>query len=177
MANIFRDNIELIKYLMVAVIGVIINLVVSEVLQNQLGLGFTSSLALGYLCGMVFGFFATRAFAFTARAPYSIKREALKYLMVSFTALFVTSISGTAVLIVTTWAINTYPKGYSLWNSFINLFPLPTNFIDRNLIGRIGGIGFGFFVNYFGHRFFTFRNTGTITLLRTKQAEMASRKK
>jgi putative flippase GtrA len=97
--------------------------------------------------------------------------------MVSFTALFVTSISGTTVLIVTTWSINTYPKLYGLWTALIQVFPFPINFIDRNLIGRIGGIGFGFFVNYFGHRFFTFRNTGTITLLRTKQAEMASRKK
>jgi putative flippase GtrA len=177
MLKVLKNNLGLLKYLMVAIIGVIINLVVSEVLQNQFGFGFTTSLALGYLCGMVFGFFATRAFAFNSRAPYSIRREAIKYLMVSFTALFITSITGTTVLIVITWAIDNYPNGYKLWFNIINELPLPPNFINRNLISRIGGIGFGFFVNYFGHRFFTFRNTGTINLIKTKQAEIIARKK
>jgi putative flippase GtrA len=157
--------------------GVMINLVVSEILQSQLGLGFTTSLALGYLAGMLFGFFATRAFAFNAREPYSIRREAVKYIMVSLVALVVTSISGTVVLIVTAWAIKSYPKAHELFLDFLNLFPILPSVVNIDFVGRVGGICFGFFVNYFGHRFFTFRNTGTVNFVKLKQSEYASRKK
>lgn len=177
MLSIIRNNIALLKYLLVAIMGVMINLVVSEILQSQFGLGFTTSLALGYFAGMIFGFFATRYFAFNTREPYSIKREAVKYLLVSFTALFVTSVSGTMVLFITHWGINNFPESHDFFLSVINSFPLLPKIVNRDFIGRIGGIGFGFFVNYFGHRFFTFRNTGTVNFVKLKQSEYASRKK
>lgn len=177
MLSVIRNNLALLKYLLVAIAGVMINLVVSEILQSQFGLGFTRSLALGYLAGMLFGFFATRAFAFGAREPYSIRREAVKYIMVSLVALVVTSISGTVVLIVTTWGIESYPKAHKYFLEILNFFPLLPSVINRDLVGRVGGIGFGFFVNYFGHRFFTFRNTGTVNFVKLKQSEYSSRKK
>jgi hypothetical protein len=33
-------------------------------------------------------------------------------------------------------------------------------FIDRQLFANLGGIGFGFFANFFGHKYFTFKSTG-----------------
>jgi putative flippase GtrA len=177
MLSVIRNNLALLKYLLVAITGVMINLVVSEALQSQLGLGFTRSLALGYLAGMIFGFFATRAFAFNAREPYSIRREAVKYIIVSLIALLVTSISGTVVLIVTTWGIKSYPKTHDYFLDFLNWFPILPTVVNRDFVGRIGGICFGFFINYFGHRFFTFRNTGTVNFVLLKKSEFIARRK
>lgn len=177
MFSVIRNNLALLKYLLVAIAGVMINLVISEALQSQLGLGFTRSLALGYLAGMLFGFFATRAFAFNTREPYSIRKEAVKYIMVSLVALVVTSISGTVVLKFTTWGIESYPKAHKYFLDILNFFPILPSLVNRDLIGRVAGICFGFFINYFGHRFFTFRNTGTVNFVKMKQSEYASRKK
>jgi len=164
-----------LRYLLMALGGVLINLIVAEILQDSVGLGFTTSLAIGYLAGLIYGFFATRLFAFTNRAPYSIKREAVKYLAVSITAWVVTTIMGTVSLyLVTIWI----QENHSINVQLINLqesYHLGN--LDRNTFSRLAGIGFGFFVNYFGHKNLTFRDTGTINFIRKKQAEFASRKK
>jgi len=38
--------------------------------------------------------------------------------------------------------------------------PLSLAFVDRLLFSNLGGICFGFFANFFGHKYFTFKTTG-----------------
>jgi putative flippase GtrA len=157
-------------YLGIACIGVASNLITATILRRNFGVNFGSSIVLGYLAGMVIGFFLTKAFAFNARNSGNATREAIKFFMVSMVALTVTWVfSEISLRVINAWFVRV-PVTQSLLealvretsNGFSDLLGIRFSlaFIDRQLFANLGGIGFGFFANFFGHKYFTFKSTG-----------------
>jgi putative flippase GtrA len=157
-------------YLSIACAGVASNLFTATFLRRSFGVNFGSSIVLGYLTGMVLGFFLTKAFAFNARHSGNATREAIKFFMVSMVALSVTwFFSEVSLRVINAWFVRV-PVTQSLLealvketsNGFSGLLGinLSLSFIDRQLFANLGGIGFGFFANFFGHKYFTFKTTG-----------------
>ena len=157
-------------YLGIACIGVASNLITATILRRSFNVNFGSSIVLGYLAGMVIGFFLTKAFAFNARNSGNATREAIKFFMVSMVALTVTWVFSELTLRgINSWFLR-FPNTQSLIealvmetsNNFSDLsgFNISFAFIDRQLFANLGGIGFGFFANFFGHKYFTFKSTG-----------------
>lgn len=157
-------------YLGIACIGVASNLITATILRRNFGVNFGSSIVLGYLAGMVIGFFLTKAFAFNARNSGNATREAIKFFMVSMVALTVTwFFSEVSLRVINAWFVRV-PVTQTLLealvretsNGFSDLLGIQFSlaFIDRQLFANLGGIGFGFFANFFGHKYFTFKSTG-----------------
>jgi putative flippase GtrA len=157
-------------YLGIACIGVASNLITATILRRNFGVNFGSSIVLGYLAGMVIGFFLTKAFAFNARNSGNATREAIKFFMVSMVALTVTWVfSEISLRVINAWFVRV-PVTQSLLEALVNEtsngfsgllgINLSLSFIDRQLFANLGGIGFGFFANFFGHKYFTFKSTG-----------------
>jgi putative flippase GtrA len=157
-------------YLGIACIGVTSNLITATILRKSFGVNFGSSIVLGYLSGMIIGFFLTKAFAFNARNSGNATREAIKFFMVSMVALTVTwFFSEISLRVINAWFVRV-PVTQSLLealvketsNGFSGLIGMKLSlaFIDRQLFANLGGIGFGFFANFFGHKYFTFKSTG-----------------
>lgn len=157
-------------YLMIACAGVGSNVVSATFLRRQMGTGYGSSIVLGYLTGMVVGFVLTKLFAFNARHSGNVIREAIKFFMVSMVALCVTWFFSELILRVVNYYFNHYPQAQihleALVGDLTELvgdvsgIPIKLAFIDRQLFSHLGGIGFGFFANFFGHKYFTFKTTG-----------------
>lgn len=157
-------------YLGIACVGVASNLITATVLRQSFAVNFGSSIVLGYLAGMVIGFFLTKAFAFNARNSGNATREAIKFFMVSMVALTVTwFFSEISLRVINAWFVRV-PLTQTLLealvmetsNGFSDLLgvKLSLAFIDRQFFANLGGIGFGFFANFFGHKYFTFKSTG-----------------
>lgn len=157
-------------YIMIACVGVTSNVIMATLLRRSFGVGYGSSIVVGYLTGMVLGFILTKLFAFNARNSGNAGREAIKFFMVSMVALFVTWFFSEIILRVANYWFVHYPKTQNhlelLVGDFAQLFqdltglPFSLAFIDRQLFSHMGGICFGFFANFFGHKFFTFKSTG-----------------
>lgn len=157
-------------YLAIACTGVASNLFTATLLRRSFGVNFGSSIVLGYFTGMVLGFFLTKAFAFGARHSGNATREALKFFMVSMVALTVTwFFSELSLRLINAWFLRV-PVTQSLLEALVNEtsngfsgllgVKISLAFIDRQLFANLGGIGFGFFANFFGHKYFTFKTTG-----------------
>lgn len=157
-------------YLLIACSGVAVNLIAATLLRLHLQFGFGSSIVSGYLTGMVWGFFMTKLFAFNARNSGNVTREAVKFFMVSMVALTVTWLSSEVLLRISKAWFEFYPDSqYHLQGlveeiarmcSDLSGLKISLTFIDRFLFANIGGICFGFFANFFGHKYFTFKTTG-----------------
>lgn len=149
---------ELITYLSIAVVGFSVNIGSRVIYSDYLGISFGYSVVLAYLTGMVVGFVLTKLFAFDAKDSNNTKREAIKFTMVSFAALLFTFIMSTAFR----WILNLYfianPEVHAIVADEVS--KLGHKFINRELLAHLAGTGMGFFVNFFGHKFFTFRSTG-----------------
>ena len=157
-------------YFAIACTGVTSNIIAATFLRRQFGAGFGSSIVLGYLTGMVIGFTLTKLFAFNARNSGNITRELVKFFLVSMVALTVTWFFSEIILRVVNFWFGSYPKTQfhlealvvdvtSMVDNILGV-PLSLAFIDRLLFSNLGGICFGFFANFFGHKYFTFKNTG-----------------
>jgi putative flippase GtrA len=157
-------------YLAIACAGVACNLITATTLRQNFAVNFGSSIVLGYLSGMVLGFFLTKAFAFNARNSGNATREAIKFFMVSMVALTVTWVfSEISLRMINGWFVR-YPITQELLEALVYQtavgfsdltgIPFSLSFIDRQLFANLGGIGFGFFANFFGHKYFTFKSTG-----------------
>ena len=168
-------------YLGIACIGVASNLITATVLRRAFEVNFGSSIVLGYLAGAVIGFFLTKAFAFNARNSGNATREAIKFFMVSTVALTVTwFFSEISLRLINAWFVRV-PVTQSLLealiketsNGFSDLLGLKMSlaFIDRQLFANLGGIGFGFFANFFGHKYFTFKSTGLFERIFTRSRQ------
>ncbi len=168
-------------YLGIACIGVASNLITATVLRRAFEVNFGSSIVLGYLAGAVIGFFLTKAFAFNARNSGNATREAIKFFMVSMVALTVTwFFSEISLRLINAWFVRV-PVTQSLLealiletsNGFSDLLGLKMSlaFIDRQLFANLGGIGFGFFANFFGHKYFTFKSTGLFERIFTRSRQ------
>ena len=170
-----------VVYLGIACIGVASNLITATVLRRAFEVNFGSSIVLGYLAGAVIGFFLTKAFAFNARNSGNATREAIKFFMVSTVALTVTwFFSEISLRLINAWFVRV-PVTQSLLealiketsNGFSDLLGLKMSlaFIDRQLFANLGGIGFGFFANFFGHKYFTFKSTGLFERIFTRSRQ------
>lgn len=157
-------------YFSIACAGVASNLITATVLRREFGMGFGSSIVLGYLTGMVLGFILTKLFAFNARNSGNMTREAVKFFMVSMVALTVTWVFSELIKRILDFWFGHYPTTQALLEALVfditrmirdvTGVPLSLAFVDRFLFSNLGGIGFGFFANFFGHKYFTFKQTG-----------------
>lgn len=170
---------NLAVYFLIACTGVASNLITATFLRRQMDVGFGSSIVLGYLTGMVIGFVLTKLFAFNARNSGNMTREAIKFFMVSMVALTVTWVFSELILRLSNLWLNNYPKSQyhleslvgDITNMISDLIGIPVSlaFIDRLLFSNLGGIGFGFFANFFGHKYFTFKQTGYYDRMNAKR--------
>jgi putative flippase GtrA len=166
-------------YFVIACAGVTSNIVSATFLRRQFSVGFGSSIVLGYLTGMVVGFTLTKLFAFNARNSGNITRELIKFFMVSMVALTVTWFFSEVILRITNFWFNSYPSTQFHLEALVGDItkmvddivgiPLSFAFIDRLLFANLGGICFGFFANFFGHKYFTFTTTGYYDRLLNKK--------
>ena len=157
-------------YFAIACAGVASNLFSATFLRRQWEVGFGSSIVLGYLTGMVVGFFLTKMFAFNARNSGNVTREAIKFFLVSMVALTVTWVFSELILRVVNFWFGHYPNTRFLLEALIldittmlrdiSGIQISLAFLDRLFFCNIGGICFGFFANFFGHKYFTFKTTG-----------------
>jgi len=157
-------------YFLIAIAGVTSNIISATFLRRQFGVGFGSSIVLGYLTGMVVGFVLTKLFAFNARNSGNVTREAIKFFLVSMVALSVTWFFSEVMLRVVKFWFENYPNTQHLLEALVGEvnkmstdltgFSFSLAFIDRFLFCNLGGICFGFFANFFGHKYFTFKTTG-----------------
>jgi len=171
-------------YFAIACAGVTSNIISATFLRRQFEVGFGSSIVLGYLIGMVVGFFLTKMFAFNARNSGNVTREAIKFFMVSMVALTVTWIFSELILRVLKYWFEHYPNTQFLLEALVGEFhtmttdltgvPISLAFIDRFLFSNLGGICFGFFANFFGHKYFTFKTTGYYHRFIKKEKELVS---
>lgn len=157
-------------YFSIACAGVASNIITSTFLRRQFDVGFGSSIVLGYLTGMIVGFVLTKLFAFNARNSGNVTREAIKFFLVSMVALTVTWFFSEVILRIVNFWFNSYPNTQFLLEALVGEItrmgsdvtglPISLAFIDRLLFCNLGGICFGFFANFFGHKYFTFKTTG-----------------
>jgi|GEM_PF-287156 len=161
---------NLAVYFMIACAGVSSNVIAATFLRRQFSVGYGSSIVLGYLTGMVVGFVLTKLFAFNARNSGNMTREAIKFFMVSMVALCVTWLFSEIILRFVNFYFGHYPTTQMHLEALVadttqmihdvTGVPIGLAFIDRQLFSHIGGICFGFFANFFGHKYFTFKTTG-----------------
>ena len=150
--------LELVVYLAIASIGFSVN-VGSRIIYSELGhLQFWPSIVLAYGTGMVVGFVLTKFFAFNARASENTRREMIKFVLVSVVALIVTLITSLLVKRVFSLYFTHNPDFHVFIATEVS--KLGYGFINRELAAHLGGTIFGFFINFFGHKFFTFKATG-----------------
>jgi putative flippase GtrA len=172
-------------YFLIACAGVTSNIISATFLRRQFEVGFGSSIVLGYLTGMVVGFVLTKLFAFNARNSGNVTREAIKFFLVSMVALTVTWIFSELILrVVNTW-FERYPNTQALLEALVGEvtkmttdvsgFSISLAFIDRLLFSNLGGICFGFFANFFGHKYFTFKTTGLHEKILRKKKSLVRR--
>jgi len=172
-------------YFMIACAGVTSNIFTATFLRRQFGIGFGSSIVLGYLTGMVVGFVLTKLFAFNARNSGNVTREAIKFFLVSMVALTVTWVFSEVILRVVDFVFERYPNTQFLLEALVGEvtkisadltgFGFSLAFIDRYLFCNLGGICFGFFANFFGHKYFTFKTTGYYDRFMEKRKSIARR--
>jgi putative flippase GtrA len=172
-------------YFIIACAGVTSNIISATFLRRQFGAGFGSSIVLGYLTGMVVGFTLTKLFAFNARNSGNMTRELIKFFLVSMVALSVTWFFSEIILRIINFWFGSYPSTQfhlealvgdvsKMVHDVIGL-PLSLAFIDRLLFSNLGGICFGFFANFFGHKYFTFKTTGYYDRILTKKNSVLRR--
>ena len=113
---------------------------------------------LAYGTGMVVGFLLTKMFAFNARASDNTQREVIKFVLVSIAALIVTLITSLLVKQIFSLYFSHNPDFHVFIATEVS--KLGYSFINRELAAHLGGTAFGFFINFFGHKFFTFKETG-----------------
>lgn len=157
-------------YFLIACAGVISNVFCATFVRRAGWVGYGSSIVLGYLFGTVVGFTLTKLFAFNARNSGNAVREAVKFLMVSMVALTVTWVSAEIILRIVNYLFDGYPNLQNHLEALVgdvtymvddlSGLPIKLRFIDRQLFSHLGGICFGFFANFFGHKYFTFKTTG-----------------
>ena len=122
------------KFLLVGVGNTLLSLVLMFLLE---GLGYWPSTAIAYVAGAVMSFFLTRSFTFQSRAAFwpSVLKFAVNVAVCYLSAY---SIAQPAAQWVLGWT---------------GLDPV---WVER--LAKVGGMGLYTVLNYFGQRFFAFRN-------------------
>ena len=124
------------KFLLVGVGNTLLSMVLMFLLED---LGYWPSTAIAYVAGAVLSFFLNRSFTFQSRAAFwpSVLRFAVN---VAVCYLIAYSIAQPAAQWVLGWT------------------GLDSVWVER--LAKVGGMGLYTVLNYFGQRFFAFRNKG-----------------
>lgn len=157
---------DVLRYLWVAALATGVNLGSAVIYREQLGMGFTSSVTAGYATGILVGFFLSRSFSFKNRTSSGAKTESVKFLFVTFCAYLVTMGAGWLILASLSYLFQVAPTWHDTAVAISGF--TGQRWINRELLANAGGIGIGFFVNFFGHKFLTFRSTGALDRIRRK---------
>ena len=129
-------------------------------------MNLTGSVTAGYATGIIVGFVLSRTFSFKNRTSTSARSESVKFLFVTFCAYLVTI---GATLIILELINSFFSAAPSIRQTAVDLSQATgKHWLNRDLIANMGGIGVGFFVNFFGHKFLTFRKTNTLNRFRRK---------
>ena len=110
---------------------------------------FAWSVFWAYMISTAASFLPAKLWAFSAQSSGNTKREWLKFFMIATLALGVQELVSVGVL---NGIANPYYSDYSLF--------------VREKGSHLAGMACSFMANFFGHRFFTFRNTGIYEKLR-----------
>ena len=156
----------LVVYFLIACTGFSTNVGSRIIYSEFFGIRFSLSVTLAYATGMVVGFVLTKMFAFGARNSGNTYREMVKFAMVSAVALLVTLAFSLVFLALFNWYFEYDPVNHEFISSNIMKLGIPV--INRELASHLGGTGFGFFANFFGHKFFTFKSTGYYDKIKTR---------
>lgn len=122
------------KFLLVGVGNTLLSMVLMFLLE---GLGYWPSTAIAYLAGAVMSFFLNRSFTFKSRADFW--PSALKFAV------------NVAVCYVIAYSV---AQPLAAW--VLGRTSIPA--IWRERLAKVGGMGLYTVLNYFGQRFFAFRN-------------------
>ncbi|SOE21982.1 Putative flippase GtrA (transmembrane translocase of bactoprenol-linked glucose) [Spirosomataceae bacterium TFI 002] len=104
---------------------------------------YSWSIIASYLTATVLSFIPAKLLAFSAKETGNTKRETIKFLIIALLALVIQE--GMSVFILE----NIANPFFTEFNEFI-----------RKKGSHLGGMGFSFLANFFGHRLITFRSTG-----------------
>lgn len=122
------------KFMLVGVGNTLLSMVLMFLLE---GLGYWPSTAIAYVAGSVMSFFLNRSFTFQSKAPFW--PSALKF----------------AVNVAICYVI-AYSAAQPLAQWVLGRTALPPLWVER--LAKLGGMGLFTLLNYFGQRFFAFRN-------------------
>ena len=165
-AKIRRQFVDLLRYLWVAALATVLNLGFAAFLREKFDFSLFASATAGYTIGIFLGFTLSRAFSFKDRTSTSARSESVKYLFVTFCAYLVTI---GATLVIYELISSFFEAAPSIRQTAVSLSQATgRHWLNRDLIANMGGIGVGFFVNFFGHKFLTFRKTNTLDRFRRK---------
>lgn len=148
-----------VLYFGMAIVGFSTNVGSRIIYREFFRLGFGTSVVLAYFTGMIVGFVLSKLFVFKAQETGNIWREMIKFFIVSMAAMLVTLAGSLVVLNIFNWYFHANPAHHRwLAQTIADLFG--SRIINRELASHLGGTVVGFFTNFFGHKQFTFRNTG-----------------
>lgn len=165
-AKIRRQIGEILRYLWVAAVATAVNLSSVVLYREEFGMDFTGSTTAGYMTGIVVGFVLSRTFSFKDKTSTSAKSESVKYIFVTLCAYAVTLGAGLAIRSLLGWLFENSPE---IHTSAVQISSMTgRTWFNRDLVANMGGIGVGFFVNFFGHKYVTFRKTDTINRIRRR---------
>jgi putative flippase GtrA len=159
LSRIKHQVLDLFSYLWIAVVGTAVNLGSRILYEDKLHIPFQRSVALAYITGAIVGFTLSKLFAFKQRTSENAFREATKFFMVTGLAFSITYMATLTVFATMDSYLQVHPNvelKFKLASSITGY-----RFIDRKTLSHVIGIGLGFFANFFGHKFITFRDTGT----------------
>ena len=144
----------------------VVNLMSGVVYREWFGIDFRVSYALGYASGMVVGFILAKLYSFKQRTSRSTKTESIKYVMVTLAAFLVTYTMSLLFHVGLSSFFTTYPQVHENVMEFNRV--THQRWINRDLVANMFGIGVGFFINFFGHKFLTFRKTDAINRIKRR---------
>jgi len=157
---------ELLSYLWIAAVATLVNVASGVVYRELFGIDYRLSYALGYGTGMIVGFSLSKLFSFKQRTSTNTKTEGIKFVMVTLIAFLVTYNMSLLFHAGFSVLFDTYPDFH---DQVLDLNrATQQKWLNRDLIANIMGIGIGFFVNFFGHKFLTFRKTDAINRIRRR---------
>ena len=148
-----------VLYFGMALVGFSTNVGSRIIYREFFGLPFGVSVVFAYFTGMIVGFVLSKIFVFKSQENANIWREMIKFTIVSMIAMLVTLAGSLVALAVFNWYFKLNPEHHR-WMAQTIADIFGSRIINRELASHLGGTCGGFVANFFGHKQFTFRNTG-----------------
>jgi putative flippase GtrA len=165
-AKVKRQILEILGYLWIAGVATLVNLLSGAAYRELLGMNYKLSYAVSYFTGMIVGFILSKLYSFKERTSTNTSSESIKYVLVTLVAF---SVTYTMSLLFRSGVSVFFEANPDIHNMALQ-FNQATHqkWINRDLVANMLGIGVGFFVNFFGHKFLTFRKTNAINRIRRR---------